>query len=125
MTALTSLFQSTSCNNVPPADRGKCIRAASNSDVNQFLRNIEPDATAGAAEVNPELGFSLERMLDYLSYLSIPLAIAALVLIGIFVIGNVTIGDSRGAVKNLKRIVAVLSGLVLVFNAHHVIQPFI
>ena len=100
-------------------------------EVQDFLIRSRPDANQGSFEVvssnpnDPNIATSMERLLDTLSYISIPIAVAAVVLIGVFIIGNIITGSSQNAMSNLKKIAAVLAGLVIVMNSHLIVAAFI
>ncbi len=81
----------------------------------------EPE-TGTTIKTASEAGGVIGDAIDLFSYLSIGLAVLAIVLVGIYVIGNVATNNGGAAAGNLKKAVWVLVGLVIVFNAPQIVQ---
>ena len=103
-----------------------------NQQVEDFLDvTAVPNPTAGQAELTPinpsdsDIVSTFGDIIDLLSFISIPLAVAAVVLIGLLIVASVVGANSEGAAKYLKKITYVLVGLVIVFNSHTIIGSFI
>lgn len=103
-----------------------------NKEVEEFLDlTAKPNPAQGEVELSPgatggdDITETFEEILDLLSFISIPLAVAAVVLVGILIISNIVGANPGGATQNLRKIAYVLIGLIIVFNSHTIVATFV
>lgn len=105
-----------------------------NEKVEEFLDlSARPNPSQGEVELeaaaagngSPSISDTFQEILDVLSFLSIPLAVAAVVLIGLQIITNIIGASPAKASSNLRKITYVLIGLIIVFNSHTIVATFV
>lgn len=67
--------------------------------------------------IGGRIGDILGQAIDILSFIAIGLGVLAIVLTGIYIITGVAANNSGNAAANLRRVIWVLGGLVIVFAA--------
>ena len=63
---------------------------------------------------------NIGKIVDILAFLSIPVAVGSVVVIGLILIGGITHSNGSLAAHTIKRFVLVAIGLNILFNAHHI-----
>lgn len=106
----------------PQATTPTTVAATSNEAIAESFAPNAVDGQSVAVGGTNEAGKLLGDAIDWLSYASIGLAVLAIVLVGIYIITNVASNNSGAAAGNLRRVVWVLAGLIVIFNAPQIVS---
>ncbi len=84
----------------------------------RIAESFRPDASAGQEQgVATSITNVFSDAINVLSFIAIGLGVLAVVLTGIYIISGVAANNSGNAAANLRRVIWVLGGLVVVFAA--------